>query len=349
MRTGRACAASFLCILGWGSLLPAANRFYIPDKTLGVGTSGQNVSILADLDQDIYAFSVSLSFDATKISVKSVALGSAVAGLSPEYFEGRISSSPASVVYGVVFDMSNPITKKLAPGTAKELLVLTVDVLATTPSTTQIQFVDQQGPPARVNVMTDSQGTSLKPTLAAGTLTFSSLAPRIDTILQNEGKAGDVFLVVGKNFDQPGLRILVCEKEAQFEFRGMDRETAFVTAPACSTVGWSAVSVCTDFGCATQANGFRYTQASGRTFIRGDANNDGRVDLSDPIAILNSLFLGIPAPAPCADALDVNDEGRVDISDAIYMLNYLFLGGAGIPPPFPQPGVDPTPDGLPEC
>ncbi len=348
MLAKRSIVLSFLGVLGWASLSFAANRIYIPDKTLGVGATGQKLSILADVDQDIYAFSVSLTFDATKISVKSVALGSAVAALSPEYFEGKISSSPASVVYGAVFDMSNPITKKLSPGTAQELLVLTVDVLAASPTTTEIQFADQQGPPARVNVMTDSQGLSVKPALAAGTLTVSSLSPRIDAILQNEGKAGDVFLVVGKNLDQAGLRITVCDQDAQFEFRGVDRETAFVTAPACSTAGWVPVTVCTDFGCATQAEGFRYTQAAGTPFLRGDANNDSRVDLSDAIAILNSLFLGIPPLAPCADALDVNDEGRVDISDAIYLLSYLFQGGAAIPPPYPEPGVDPTPDGLPE-
>lgn len=349
MRASRIVGTAIVLGAVWVSAASAANRFYIPDKTLGLGSSGQTVPLLADVDQDAYAFSVSLSFDAAKIRVTGVQLGSALAGLAPEYSEGKISNSPGSVVHGVVFDLSDPITKKLAAGTGRELLVLTVDVVAAAASTTQVQFVDQQGPPARVNVLTDSQGRSVKPALASGTLTLSSVSPKIESLLQNEGEAGKVFLVVGKNFDAAGLRVTVCGKSAQFEFRGVDRETLFVTAPACGTLGWSPVTVCTDFGCATETNGFLYTQPAGTTFIRGDANADGRVDLSDAISILNSLFLGIPSLAPCADASDVNDEGRVDISDGIYLLSYLFQGGDAIPPPYPNPGVDPTPDSLPDC
>ena len=39
----------------------------------------------------------------------------------------------------------------------------------------------------------------------------------------------------------------------------------------------------------------------------------------------------------------------VDISDGIFLLGSLFQGGPPPPEPHPNAGVDPTPDGLPDC
>jgi hypothetical protein len=80
-------------------------------------------------------------------------------------------------------------------------------------------------------------------------------------------------------------------------------------------------------------------------FIRGDSNQDGHVDLSDPVFTLANLFLGGDPPL-CIDALDADDDGQVIITDAIFTLGYLFLGTNLIPAPFPDPGVDPTEDAL---
>jgi hypothetical protein len=82
-------------------------------------------------------------------------------------------------------------------------------------------------------------------------------------------------------------------------------------------------------------------------FLRGDANDDGEVNLSDAIAIFNDLFLGVAARASCRKALDANDDGDANISDGIFVLNFLFIGGREIPAPYPGPGADPTPDALP--
>jgi hypothetical protein len=76
----------------------------------------------------------------------------------------------------------------------------------------------------------------------------------------------------------------------------------------------------------------------------GDANADGRVDLSDAIFILENLFLGGPRPS-CRKTADLDDNGSPEITDPIFLLNHLFLGG---PPPV-EPGAcrpDKTPDGL---
>ncbi|MFQ5654462.1 MAG: FG-GAP-like repeat-containing protein [Planctomycetota bacterium] len=80
-------------------------------------------------------------------------------------------------------------------------------------------------------------------------------------------------------------------------------------------------------------------------FIRGDANRDQLVDVSDPVTILIYLFAS--GSLECEDAADVNDSGSIDIGDAISLLTHLFVGGGPPPPaPFPDPGPDPTPDNL---
>jgi hypothetical protein len=85
------------------------------------------------------------------------------------------------------------------------------------------------------------------------------------------------------------------------------------------------------------------------TFRRGDANADGQTNISDPVLILNWLFLGEEAPA-CRDAADGNDDGLVNLSDPIMVLDYLFLGRESPPAPGPDEcGVDPTEDDIPEC
>jgi CD109 antigen len=81
------------------------------------------------------------------------------------------------------------------------------------------------------------------------------------------------------------------------------------------------------------------------TFIRGDANGDTELDLSDAVTVLQFLFAGSGAPM-CRDAADTNDDGRVDISDPISLLGYLFLGDAPPPPPHPEAGPDATADAL---
>jgi hypothetical protein len=47
------------------------------------------------------------------------------------------------------------------------------------------------------------------------------------------------------------------------------------------------------------------------------------------------------------DASDVNDDGRVDVSDGVALLAWLYLGSAAIPEPFETCGLDLTPDALP--
>ena len=60
-------------------------------------------------------------------------------------------------------------------------------------------------------------------------------------------------------------------------------------------------------------------------YLAGDATGEGIVDISDPIKILNFLFLG--GGKPCYPGADSDNNNKIDITDAIYLLSWLFRGG----------------------
>lgn len=82
-------------------------------------------------------------------------------------------------------------------------------------------------------------------------------------------------------------------------------------------------------------------------FHRGDANSDGRLNVTDVVFILRLLFSGA-AEGGCREAMDSDNDGGIDITDAIVLLDYLFLGGpapADPGPPGTECGPDPDPAG----
>jgi hypothetical protein len=83
-------------------------------------------------------------------------------------------------------------------------------------------------------------------------------------------------------------------------------------------------------------------------FLRGDANTDGDVDLSDAVYTLSTLFLTGP-PAQCEDAADANDDGYVNVADPIFTISALYAGGRQLPAPFPAADNDPTRDDTFRC
>jgi len=62
------------------------------------------------------------------------------------------------------------------------------------------------------------------------------------------------------------------------------------------------------------------------------------------VSTLGWLFLGDDPPA-CLDAADANDDGLLDIADPVATLRALFEGDIALPAPSGL-GLDPTPDSL---
>ncbi len=79
-----------------------------------------------------------------------------------------------------------------------------------------------------------------------------------------------------------------------------------------------------------------------QSYLPGDANDDGAVDISDPINVLIYLFAG-PFELRCPNAADANADDSVNLSDAIWLLQSLFRNGS---PPIAKPGEDCSGDGT---
>ncbi len=119
----------------------------------------------------------------------------------------------------------------------------------------------------------------------------------------------------------------------------------------CDTLGDPAIDVLYvvgGFGVRPETMGgsviFRIALEPG--FIRGDANVDTIVDVSDPIYTLNWLFVGNVEDPTCVEATDSNGSEAVDIADPIYTLQFLFDKGPPPPAPYPFCGTRPAPLGC---
>lgn len=75
------------------------------------------------------------------------------------------------------------------------------------------------------------------------------------------------------------------------------------------------------------------------SYLRGDCQLSGAVDIGDAITLLNHLF--VPGPVPdCRAACEANGDDVLNIADVIFLLTFLFQGGAAPGDPFPFCGLD---------
>ncbi len=88
------------------------------------------------------------------------------------------------------------------------------------------------------------------------------------------------------------------------------------------------------------------TTTGGETggFVRGDANADGSVDVSDAVRALRHLFAG--SEIDCRKSADVDDNGQLEVTDVVVLLDFLFRGGERPVAPAEACGDDPTEDDL---
>jgi len=172
---------------------------------------------------------------------------------------------------------------------------------------------------------------------------YAGPQPEILTITPSEGfnTGGTVVEVHGENFVDGAL--VTIDDKALLEQNVVDVST--ITGVVPETLVEGAVDVRLEQGEDEWVLPGGFTYKARPRFTRGDANGDQEHDLSDAIHHLATLFQGGPE-GPCQDATDTNDDGVLDISDPITLLNYLFQDRETLPAPFPEPGLDPTPDSL---
>lgn len=97
------------------------------------------------------------------------------------------------------------------------------------------------------------------------------------------------------------------------------------------------IDVAGEFAICTTTDGL-LTLLPQETFKRGDVNDDGGVDIADPLSVLSHLFAG--GSLSCLDAADANDDETIDIADGIALLGWLFSGHSPPLPPFSSCGFD---------
>jgi hypothetical protein len=90
----------------------------------------------------------------------------------------------------------------------------------------------------------------------------------------------------------------------------------------------------------------RHPADGGARFVRGDANDDGSVDLTDAVTILRHLFLDPRPPLGCLESADVDDNDAIDLTDPVRLLGHLFLEEAAPPRPYPGCGDEAGEDGM---
>ena len=337
---------------------PAPNRIYFLNQDVHVGDKGITVPVQVDTDQVRHGFSLSIKFDQTKINIVNVTtVGSTSA--NADWSKGEIRNVDGKLRWSVIMSLPNTlqdpfdVNKTIPIGTNEVLINLTVDVLdaVTTDTSTIIVPQDDLGTPAGgwVNILSYKGDASIHPELAGGTIhiipvTQPNPVPTITTIdptNKDAGSASFLLTVNGTNFVSGASTI---------RWKGADRTTTFVSATKLTTTiaaadvataGSAAVTVFTGPPGGGTSNSVDFTintVSTGNKFLQGDCSQDGALDLSDAVKILNFLFTGLDSPILCFEACHVTApaDHDLDITDAVDLLGYLFLGTFTIAPPFPS-------------
>jgi hypothetical protein len=89
--------------------------------------------------------------------------------------------------------------------------------------------------------------------------------------------------------------------------------------------------------------------AAPATFIRGDIDGDGAVDVDDALALLKWVYPGkrkADGKPACMEAADIDNSGAVNLADGIYLIMALYKDGPKPVAPYPECGEAPAPLGC---
>ena len=181
-------------------------------------------------------------------------------------------------------------------------------------------------------------------TVDSATLRITSTAawntPAITTVNPDEAEAGTDIQIDGSDFHN-GARVFF--GAVQSSTVTVNETLQRITARVPAGTGTVNVTVRNLDNKTSNAMPFTYVIPP-PMFIRGDANGDSLIDISDGVRILRHLFNGVPMN--CQDALDANDDEALNLTDAVYVLDFIFQGGPAPLAPFPAEGEDPSGSAL---
>ncbi|MBI4584401.1 MAG: IPT/TIG domain-containing protein [Planctomycetes bacterium] len=186
---------------------------------------------------------------------------------------------------------------------------------------------------------------------AFGAGLFTYLVPQIGAITDVNPKFGSIcggtrLVIQGSGF-KPELELRFNGTAIAFQY--IDAGRIEMDTPAVPEgTREAAIAISVDGGPFVEW-GQKFQYQDGRpAFVRGDVSQNGAVDISDAVA-LGEYLTAASAGIPNIDAIDVNDDGLINTGDFVVLTGFLYQGKGSIPPPYPQAGMDPTPDGLTGC
>jgi len=198
-----------------------------------------------------------------------------------------------------------------------------------------LTFEDNLGSPVVDLVFTKDDGTEINGVGLKGNKAINAPATATDTIKEIKVGAalagnspGDFF---GPSIDASGLSATVGYVS---DISGSNKVIAQV-ADAGAVCGGQEILVITIGGAPPKPK-----------FSRGDANGDGKINVTDGVIMAQNIFQKKLVFFDCAEMLDANDDGQLNTADPTYLLTYIFLKGALPAAPFKTCGEDPTTDTL---
>jgi hypothetical protein len=168
--------------------------------------------------------------------------------------------------------------------------------------------------------LTVSDGTAADTLVVIVTIDHSNVAPSIasvgDTVVV---AAGGDFIYYPTIVDPDDESHLI----AYPEYPGWcSLQNDSLMGTASSTVSLDPVTVTAQDYCKADTLSFVV-----RTYLAGDANADGTVDVGDVVHIINYLYKNGPPPDPL-EAGDANCDAIVDVGDVVHLINYLYKAGS---------------------
>jgi hypothetical protein len=189
----------------------------------------------------------------------------------------------------------------------------------------------------------DLRGNPIDSDTLTVTSTANWNAPAISSLAPDTALSGTDIEVFGSDFHD-GVRVFFgATQSARVVFSEADPPPQRILARVPAGTGTLNVTARNVDNRTSNAVPFTYVVPPSQ-FIRGDANGDGAVSISDGVKVLRHLFAAVTTD--CQDALDTDDNEILDITDAIRILDYLFQNGPAPAAPFPSAGVDPAGAGL---
>ena len=81
-------------------------------------------------------------------------------------------------------------------------------------------------------------------------------------------------------------------------------------------------------------------------FNRGDCDGNERINVTDAAICAQNIFFDRIRFFDCDDMLDANNDEKLDLQDPIAILNWVFLNAADLDAPFRTCGTDDDDDTL---